>query len=303
MSVYQQAATDLQTIRDFLRFGVSLFNQHKIFCGHGFVDPWDEAVALVLHTLNLSHDMDNRVLDARLLKSEKEALSQVFKRRAEDRVPTAYLTNEAWFASLPFYVNEHVLVPRSPIGELIEGQFSPWLQDEKINRVLDLCTGSGCIAIASSMFLPNADVTATDISPEAIAVAKRNIEDLGVGKQVTLLQSDVWENVPKHKYDIIVSNPPYVASQEYAGLPQEYLHEPKLGLEIRDEGLAIVEEILQKASDYLTDHGILIVEVGSAQEVLISRYPKMPFCWLEFARGGEGVFLLHKSDLDVFYGR
>lgn len=303
MTVYQQAVNELQTVRDFLRFGESVFREHDIVCGHGYVEPWDEAVAIVLHSLNLAHDCDPRILDARLITQEKQAICQLFKRRAEDKVPTGYLIHEAWFAELPFWINEHVLIPRSPIAELIEAQFQPWLSsDSEHPKILDMCTGSGCIAIACAAHMPNARVVATDISSAALAVAKRNVERHSVTENVQLLQSDVWDAIPPQQFDIIVTNPPYVATDEYASLAKEFMHEPKLGLEIADQGLAIVKRILRGAKPYLARTGVLIVEVGNAQYALADAFPDAPFCWLEFSRGGDGVFLLRYADLENFCG-
>lgn len=303
MTVYQQALVDLQTVRDFLRFGESILRKQEVVCGHGYLEPWDEVVALVLHALHLPGDCDPRILDSRLVAEEKETICSLLQRRADDRIPTAYLIHEAWFADLPFWVDERVLIPRSPLAECIEAQFQPWLSADKSTlRILDLCTGSGCIAIASAVHLPNATVVATDISHDALAVAKRNCDRHGVTDCVQLIQSDLWDAIPRHAFDLIVSNPPYVAPDEYAFLPREYQHEPSLGLEAGDQGLAIIARILEQANEFLKPDGVLIVEVGSAAQALVERFPHLPFCWLTFNRGGDGVFLLRHADLGGQYG-
>jgi ribosomal protein L3 glutamine methyltransferase len=230
---------------------------------------------------------------------ERRYLCSLIVRRVKDRVPAAYLTREAWFAGLPFYVDERVIVPRSPIAELIESGFSPWLDNQDVAHILDLCTGSGCIAIACALAFPESQVDAVDISKEALEVAAINAKKHHVVAQTRLIEGDLWESITG-KYDLIVSNPPYVNEQEYADLPLEYKHEPQLALEARQEGLEIVERILKKAHEHLLPHGILVVEVGNSQEALQAKYPEVPFIWLEFERGGEGVFLLTADSLRTY---
>jgi ribosomal protein L3 glutamine methyltransferase len=289
--------TALSTIRDFLRWAISRFNEAGLFYGHGTDNAWDEALALILPTLHLSHDIDPALLDARLTTIECEQLSALIQRRATERIPVAYLTHIAWFANLSFYVDERVLIPRSPIAELIENQFEPWIRADNVHTILDLCTGSGCIAIACAKAFPDSHVDATDISSDALAVAKINTLRHEVTDQVTLYQSDIFTETPQKKYDIIVSNPPYVDEIEMAALPAEYKHEPTLGLAAGKDGLFIVLTLLKKASQYLSPHGILIVEVGNSEEALIHQFPDIPFTWLEFQRGGGGVFLLTAEQL------
>lgn len=302
MTVYQQASAELKTVRDFLRFGETVFRQHHITCGHGYAEVWDEVVALVLYALHLPQDCDPRILDSNLISDEKRAICHLLQRRAVEHVPTAYLIHEAWFAGLPFWVSEDVLIPRSPLAELIEAHFQPWLSSSDSSPlILELCTGSGCIAIATAMHMPDARIVATDISTAALQVAQRNIDRHAV-TNVKLLKADVWDGLPEQKAKLIISNPPYVASDEYQTLAKEFFHEPKLGLVAEENGLAIVRRILAKASDYLTDDGILIVEVGNTQHALQEAYPEVPFCWLEFSRGGEGVFMLRKEQLDNICG-
>jgi ribosomal protein L3 glutamine methyltransferase len=295
------AYSDLKTIRDFLRYAVTRFNQAGLYFGHGTDNSWDEAVALILHSLHLHHDVDMSVLDARLVEEEKKKILDLINRRVEKRVPLAYLTNEAWFAGMSFYVDERVLIPRSPIAELIENHFQPWISTNKVNDVLDLCTGSGCIAIAIAEAFPEARVDASDISADALAVAKVNVLRHNMQEQVNLVQSDLFSNLPEKKYDVIVSNPPYVSQNEMVELPDEYRHEPELGLEAGNAGLDIVDKILVDAGNYLHDHGILIVEVGNSEIALSEKYRDVPFTWLEFDRGGGGVFLLTAKDVKDYF--
>jgi ribosomal protein L3 glutamine methyltransferase len=292
-----QSPTELNTIRDFLRYATSRFNAHALYYGHGTDNAWDEAVTLVLHTLHLPHDIHTQILDAHLLHEEKTNLIKLINERVEKRIPVPYLTNEAWFAGLSFYVDERVLIPRSPIAELIEKQFSPWVNADEVHHILDLCTGSGCIAIACAKAFPDAEVDAADISADALTVAKTNVLRHRVEDQVHLHQSDLFSSLPGKKYDLIVSNPPYVNLQEMAALPAEYLHEPSLGLAAGETGLDIVKQILQNAANHLTPNGVLIVEVGNSEVALQESYPNVPFVWLEFERGGGGVFLLTSAEL------
>jgi ribosomal protein L3 glutamine methyltransferase len=231
-------------------------------------------------------------LDTALVESERRAVVDILSRRVEERMPAPYLTHESWFAGMPFYVDERVLIPRSPIVELIEAQFKPWIEPEQVERVLDLCTGSACIAIACAAAFPGIEVDAADISEEALAVAEQNIEDFGLEEQVEAVQSDLFSNLQGRKYSIIVSNPPYVDAQDMASLPPEFHHEPRLALEAGEDGLDLVFIILYQAMFHLQSDGILIVEVGNSREALEQLLPEVEFVWLEFERGGEGVFLL-----------
>lgn len=292
-----EAINELRTIRDMLRWAVSRFNAAQLFYGHGTDNSWDEAVALVLHALHLPADVDPKIIDARLTKQEREIITSFVTRRIQERIPAAYLTHEAWFAGIPFYVDERVLVPRSPIAELIEQHFSPWIAEEKVTRILDLCTGSGCIAAACAFAFPEAQIDAADISADALAVAKFNSEKHHLNDQIQLIHSDLFEQLKNKKYDIIVSNPPYVSSQEMRALPAEYHHEPSLGLAAGDAGLDVVTRILQEAKKHLNAHGILVVEVGNSEHALSEHFPEKPFTWLEFQRGDGGVFLLTAEQL------
>lgn len=289
------AVDELATCRDFLRWGETVLRRGGVFHGHGFDDPWDEVLQLLLHVLHLPHDSDPRLLDARLLRSEREALVALLQQRVNQRVPTPYLTGEAWFCGLPFHINASVLIPRSPIAELIENGFQPWL-DEPPARVLDLCTGSGCIAIALAHAFPEAEVDASDISPDALAVAEKNVARYGLEDQVLLHQGDGLGAV-QGRYDLIVSNPPYVDAEDMASLPDEYRHEPVLALESGADGLDFTRRLLAQAAEHLTENGLLIVEVGNSAPALEAAFPHLPFTWLAFERGGEGVFLLTREQL------
>ena len=291
---------ELQTMRDWVRWGASRFNEHGLFFGHGTDNALDESLALVLHALRLNHDLPADYLDARVTADETKRIMRLFQDRIERRVPAAYLVGEARFAGLDFYVDENVLVPRSPIAELIERGFSPWLDAEHVGSVLDLCTGSGCIGIACAYAFPDALVDLSDISPAALDVATRNIERHRLEGRVRALRADVYDGLDGERYDLIVSNPPYVSSAEMAGLPAEYRHEPELGLEAGDDGMDVVARILAGAADYLRPGGIMVVEVGASAEFLLARYPDVPFLWLDFERGGDGVFLLTAEQLDEF---
>jgi ribosomal protein L3 glutamine methyltransferase len=289
--------SELITIRDFIRYAVSRFQEAGLYYGHGTDNAWDEASFLIWHSLHLPYQLHSEVLDARLLPQERETIYNLIQKRVKERLPLAYLTHEAWFAGLPFYVDERVLVPRSPIAELIENQFQPWIEAETVKNVLDLCTGSGCIAIACAKAFPEAEVDAIDISPEAIAVAKINALRHHVEDQVFIHEGNLFSPLKNKKYDLIVSNPPYVSHKEMAELPPEYKHEPELGLVAGPKGLDLALTILENASQHLRPKGILIVEVGNSEEALAEHFPQVPFTWLEFQRGGGGVFMLTAEQL------
>lgn len=299
---YAVATRDFQSIIDFLRFGLSRANAASLYYGHGTDNAWDDILALVLGSLYLPTNLDPLLLQAHLTQDEKTGLTQQLKKRIVDRVPVPYLIHEAWFCGLTFYVDERVLIPRSPIAELINHQFSPWIDSNQVERVLDLCTGSGCIAIACCYAFPEAHVHAVDISPDALAVAEINRQRHDVQDQLTLFESDCFDAVPDIQYDIIVSNPPYVGSDEMKTLPNEYRHEPVLALETGNNGLAIVDNILRQAHQYLTKEGILVVEVGNSEQALIDAYPDVPFTWLDFEHGGQGIFLLTAQQIKHHFG-
>ena len=291
----------LETITDYIRWGASLFKQSGLFYGHGNASAIDEAAFLVLHTLNLEPDTHSVYFSSKLTENEKQALIDILLRRAKEKIPAAYLTNESWFAGLPFYVDERVLVPRSPIAELIQNHYEPWVDVAKVEQILDLCTGSGCIAIANAYYFPGAYVDAVDISEDALDVALQNIETHGLVNQVNIIQSDLFSNLQGKQYDIIVSNPPYVDAEDMAALPKEYHSEPEIGLAAGDDGLDLVIPMLEQAAEHLFPGGILIVEVGNSEYALQQRYPDLPFYWLEFENGGQGIFLLTKEQLVKYF--
>ena len=293
----EDVISNLTTIRDYIRWGASQFKQENLFFGHGTDNPLEDAAALVLHVLHQPYDLPFDYLGSVLVRDERVEVVKAIERRILERLPTAYLTHEAIFAGHSFFVDQRVLIPRSPVAELIEQQFSPWKEAGSVNRILDLCTGSGCIAIACAYAFPEATVDAVDISREALAVAKININKHNLTQQVFPIESDLFSNLGGVRYDIILTNPPYVSRAEWQNLPAEYHAEPKIGFDGGETGLDSVKEILKHALEYLTDDGILIVEVGSSAEALQNAYPKVPFCWLEFERGGEGVFLLKADQL------
>nr|WP_234463653.1 50S ribosomal protein L3 N(5)-glutamine methyltransferase [Stutzerimonas stutzeri] len=284
----------MRTLRDHIRWAVSRFHAEQLFFGHGTDNAWDEARQLVLGALHLPWEMADSYLDCRLEDDEREHLQALLHRRIEQRVPTAYLLGQAWFCGLPFIVNDHVLIPRSPIGQLIERRFEPWLAKEPA-RILDLCAGSGCIGIACAYEFLDAEVLLADLSFEALEVANRNIEQHGLDDRVYTVQGDGFDGLPKQRFDLIVSNPPYVDAEDFADMPAEFQHEPALGLACGDDGLNLVRRILAEAADHLTETGTLIVEVGNSQVHVEGLYPEVDFTWLEFTEGGHGVFLLAAS--------
>jgi ribosomal protein L3 glutamine methyltransferase len=292
------AKAELITVRDYIRYAVSRFTAAQLFFGHGSDNAWDEAVYLTLHTLSLPLDRLEPFLDARLLPHEREALLDIYRRRCEDRLPAAYLTHEAWLGEHRFYVDDRVIVPRSFIAELLDDQLAPWIDDPwAIESALDLCTGSGCLAILTALAFPNAEVAAVDLSKDAIAVAERNVADYGLYDRIELIESNAFKKLEGRKFDLIISNPPYVNAESVAALPPEYLHEPELALGSGEDGLDFTRIILREAKQHLTDNGILVVEIGHNRDALEAAYPTLPFTWLDTAAGDEYVFLLHAADL------
>ena len=288
---------ELSTIIDFIRYGASRFAAAGLTFGHSHDNAMDEATHLVLHSLHLPHDLSPNYGQAKLVAGEKAALLALIERRIGERKPVAYLTGEAWFAGLAFKVDERVLVPRSPIAELIQNGFTPWLDGRDVRRALDLCTGSGCIGIAMAAHNPDWQVDLADISDGALDLARENIRIQHVGERVRAIKSDLFAGLKGEVYDLIVSNPPYVTEQEYAELPPEYRHEPALGLTAGPDGLDFALRILRDAPAHLSEDGLLIVEVGESERALTQLLPQVPFIWIEFNVGPMGVFALERRDL------
>jgi protein-(glutamine-N5) methyltransferase, ribosomal protein L3-specific len=293
------AAADLsglRTVRDFIRWGASRFAEAGLVFGHGTDNALDEAAALVLHALHLPPDLPAAWFGAALTRDEREAVAALLRRRIEERLPAAYLTGEAWFAGIPFQVDPRVLIPRSPIAELIEHGFEPWAAGIEVRRILDLGTGSGCIGIACALAFPGAEVDLADVSAEALEVARANVARHGLEDRVRAVRSDGFEALDG-TYDLIVSNPPYVSAAQMRALPPEHRHEPALALAAGPEGLDFALRILREAPARLRDPGLLVVEVGEAADALQARLPELPLIWPEFARGGDGVFVIDSAQL------
>ena len=290
-----------QTIRQLIHDGAARLESAGLVFGHGTDNALDESATLVLHALELPFDVTDEQLDTVPSARQAGRVDTLLEQRISSRKPAAYLTGEAWFAGLPFYVDERVLVPRSPIAELIEEGFSPWVDQGGIAHILDLCTGSGCIGIASALAFPDARVDLADLSTDALEVARRNIRRHALDSRVRAIESDLFGNLGDNRYDLIVSNPPYVADEEVRRLPEEYRHEPALGLSAGDDGLDLVIRLLNAAPAHLGPGGMLVVEVGYSQPLLESAFPEIPFLWLEFAYGGEGVFLLEREQLVEYH--
>ena len=296
--MFTQAESQLHTFRDLLRFSVSRFNEADLFFGHGSSNAYDEAAYLILHTLHLPPDQMETFLDARLTNMEISQVLGIVKRRALEKIPAAYLTHEAWLGDFSFYVDKRVLIPRSFIAELLREQLSPWVSDpSSVHSALDLCTGSGCLAILLAHAFENATIDATDISDEALEVANKNVEDYDLNPRVHLLQSDLFGALEGRLYDLIISNPPYVNAESMASLPEEYRHEPRSALASGNDGLEATKEILRRAAGYLTDEGMLIVEIGHNRAALEEASPQTPFTWLETTAGDGFVFMLTRDHL------
>ena len=285
-------------VGDLIASATRRLKRARVYFGHGTDNARDEAVALVLHVMNLPHDAPVKVLTRRVSAAQRERFEALLKRRIADRVPLPYLTNEAWFAGLPFYVDERVLIPRSAIAELIERRFAPWISPARVKNLLDMGTGGGCIALACAKAFPRARVDAVDVDRPALEVAGINRRKLRLTRRVELIESDHFTGLSGRAYDIIVSNPPYVGEREMRGLPREYGHEPRRALESGRDGLDSVATILHQARKFIRPQGLLVVEVGNTERILAKAFPKLPFTWLDFERGGGGVFLLTREQLD-----
>lgn len=296
--LFEQARNELSTLRDLMRFAVSRFNEAGVFFGHGTDNAWDEAAYLLLHTLHLPIDQLDPYIDARLTATERASAVDVIKRRITERLPASYLTHEAWLDDYRFYVDERVIVPRSHIAELLREQLSPWVNDPwAVGRVLDMCTGSGCLAILAAEAFPEATIDAIDLSPDAIAVARINVDEYGLAERIRLIESDAFAAIPGERYDVIISNPPYVNAESMASLPAEYRREPQLALASGDDGLDFVRVLLKDAAQHLTPDGVLIVEIGHNRDEVEQAFPRLSFVWLDTSAGDRFVFMLRRKDL------
>jgi ribosomal protein L3 glutamine methyltransferase len=287
------------TVRDLIESGARRLKRARVFFGHGTDNAWDDSAALVWHTLELPYTADDRVYQRRVGPAARLRVEELIDRRIKERIPAVYLTGQTWFAGLPFKVDPRVLIPRSPIAELIEQGFAPWVSPAKVRSIVDIGTGSGCIAIACAKAFPKARVDAVDISREALEVARENVRLHGLQRRVRLVKSDHFSALGGKTYDIIVSNPPYVGARELESLPPEYRHEPRMALAAGREGLDSVRVILRDASRHLRSRGILVVEVGNTERALRRAFRHLPFTWLDFERGGGGVFLLTAEQLQA----
>jgi ribosomal protein L3 glutamine methyltransferase len=291
---------DLETVRDWFRYAVSRFVAGGLCFGHGLASAYDEAAYIVLHTLHLPLDRLEPFLDAHLTHVERSELLQVIERRVNDRVPAAYLTHEAWLGEFRFYVDERVVIPRSYIAELLPDGLEPWISNPlSVESALDLCTGSGCLAILLAHYFPNADIDASDISSDALAVAQRNVAEHGLQDRINLIRSDLLSNLTEKTYPLIISNPPYVTAMAMEELPPEYSHEPQIALAGGDDGLDAVRTIIANSARFLNPDGVLVVEVGRNRQAAEAAFPRLPFTWLETAESTDSVFLLKRGDLLV----
>jgi ribosomal protein L3 glutamine methyltransferase len=296
--LYDQAREELSTLRDLMRFSVSRLNEAGVCFGHGTDNAWDEAAYLLLHGLRLPMDRLDSCMDARLTAGERANALELIRRRVAERLPAAYLTHEAWLGDYRFHVDERVIVPRSHIAELLREQLSPWINDPwAVGRVLDMCTGSGCLAIIAAEAFPEAAVDALDLSPDALAVARLNVEEYGLEKRIRLIESDAFSAIPGERYELIVANPPYVDAESMAGLPDEYRREPRLALEGGKDGLDFVRLLLAQAARHLKPDGLLIVEIGKHKDALERAFPRLSFVWLDTQAGESFVFMLRRKDL------
>ncbi|MFM9892510.1 50S ribosomal protein L3 N(5)-glutamine methyltransferase [Achromobacter xylosoxidans] len=294
----QNARQELLTLRDLIRYGVSRLNAAQVALGHGSDNAWDETVYLVLHALHLPLDTLEPFMDARVLDEERNRVLELIDRRVTERVPAAYLTNEAWLRGHRFYVDARVIVPRSPIAELLDEGLSPWVQDaQAVDSVLDMCTGSGCLAILSALAFPYAQVDAVDVSPDALEVARRNVDDYGLGDRLALHQSDLFDSLPERQYNVIVCNPPYVNSGSMDVLPQEYRHEPHLALAGGADGMDLVRRILQAAPRYLSENGVLVLEIGHERDFFEAAFPELSPVWLDTEQASDQLLLLTREQL------
>lgn len=296
--MHQTASQELFTLRDLLRYAVSQFNASKLSFGHGSDNAWDEAVYLLLHTLHLPLDTLEPFLDARVLPEERQRFLRLVERRMTERVPAAYLTGEAWLQGHRFMVDERVIVPRSPISELLTEGLSPWVSDpDDVDYVLDLCTGSGCLAVLAAMAFPNAQVDAVDVSERALEVADANIEQFGLDGRMTTHRSDLFDQLPQCEYQVIVCNPPYVNTQSMEALPQEYRHEPAIALAGGEDGMDLIRRLLERAPDYMAPEGLLVLEIGNEYEHFLAAFPDLEPVWLSTQNTEDQILLLTREQL------
>lgn len=289
---------ELQSLRDLIRYAVTRLNSAHVALGHGSDNAWDEAVYLVLHSLSLPLDTLDPFLDARVLADERDRVLALIDRRVSERLPAAYLTNEAWLQGHRFYVDQRVIVPRSPIAELLNNGLAPWVQDpEAVARVLDLCTGSGCLAILAALAFPFAHVDGVDISPDALEVTRKNIDAYGLQERVHAQQSNLFDTLEPCPYDVIICNPPYVNSTSMSLLPPEYRHEPELALAGGDDGMDLVRRILAAAPDYLAPNGVLVLEIGHEYEHFMAAFPQLDAIWLDTEQTSDQILLLTREHL------
>ena len=293
----EKSLSALSTIRDFIRWGSSEFNRSELTFGHGFATAFDEAKYLILHQLALPLDWPKDYFDCVLTDYECTQVIRILQQRVKSRQPVAYITRESWFCGLKFYVDERVLVPRSPIAELIANHFEPWIDSDRVHKILDLCTGSGCIAIASQYMFEDAEVFASDISLDALEVARINCREHDLSDVLTLYESNLFDNIPAQQFDVIVSNPPYVDAEDMADLSAEFLFEPSVGLAAGDDGLVIVDRLLADAGKFLSEQGVLFIEVGNSQQAMMKKYEFLPMTWIDFEFGGTGVCCIQQNDL------
>ena len=297
MSSDQAVTSTLVTLRDYLRWTLSEMNRHEVYFGHGHDEAWNEALQLVFNAVDLPWDSSLELLDTRLLPAERAKIVEYVAQRCQQRRPLPYITGEAWFMGLPFNVDDRVLIPRSPIAQLIEQEFQPWLGDVDVERVLDLCTGSGCIGIACAYAFEHAEVDLVDLSDDALAVANTNIARHELEDRVRAIHSDLFNALDGEVYDLIVTNPPYVDAADLASMPNEYHHEPEMALGSGDDGLDITRRILKEAGRHLSEQGLLVVEVGNSEVHLMEAYPELPLIWVELEEGGNGVFVIDAPSL------
>lgn len=298
----RQALDDLISAVDFIRWGASSLSRGGVYCGHGYADPLDESLALVLHVLSLPHGTPDALLAGRLTLREREHVVDLLLRRIAERIPLAYLLGEAWFAGRPFFADARALVPRSPFAELVEKQFGPWVEPESVSRIVELGTGGGAIAVAAALAFPCAEVHAVDICSEALELARSNVERYDLEERVFLHRGDLFEPLAGERFDLVIANPPYVPDIDVDAAPPEFHHEPRLGLAAGEDGMDIIRRIVSDAGAHLVDNGVLMVEVGASWPQIEQEFAELGFAWAELERGGDGIFVVERDALALFNG-